>query len=132
MVIGVLLFSLVMVVFSTAYVDIATDYGVEVEVVNPDDFDKIAEVDSSVEDIREKVLDKNNTFTISDTFNVFVKSGFTASRIAVALLPQTVSLMTASQTFIQFPVIFVTVFFIIIVVGIIFALVNAIMKWRVG
>lgn len=128
--IAVLMVSVVMVAMASSLTSFTDTYNSAAAPVDLKRFNQIDEVNELVVDIKNDLQDKNTTFTVTDTFNAFVKTGFTSARLILGLLPSIIDIITSTQEVISIDPVVAAGLVTIITALLIFTLISAIFKWR--
>ncbi len=130
LVIAILLFSVTIVVMSNALVSVNTTYQDDTTTIDTSRFNQLEEINSTVVDIKNELQAKNDTNIIEDTFNAFVKSGFTTAKLVFGVIPLTNEIMVATAEVIPIPPVVTFALVTLVVALVVFTFISAIFKWR--
>lgn len=130
LVIAILLFSVTIVVMSNALVSVNTTYQDDTTTIDTSRFNQLEEINSTVVDIKNELQAKNDTNIIEDTFNAFVKSGFTTAKLVFGVIPLTNEIMVATAEVIPIPPVVTFALVTLVVALVVFTFIRAIFKWR--
>lgn len=128
--IGIMVFSVVIITMASAMTSFIDSYNPDAADVNLQRFNQTDRVNELVVTLKNDLQDKNQTFTVVDTFNAFVKTGFTGARLIFALLPAATDISESVQSVIQINSVLMFGLISILTALIGFTLISAILKWR--
>lgn len=134
LVVAVLIASLAMTVLGGAYSNTVSTYNIDAPAtvgMNSSLIEeKVDDVDEVTTAIKDDLQDKENSFNLADTFNAFVKAGFTTARLVWNVVPMASDIINVISLQLGIPVIFTRVATTLVVALVAFTFVSAIFKWR--
>jgi len=129
-VVAVLLFSLTVVTMTSGLTSFVTEYNADAGTVDIDRLNQLDQINETITDISDSLQEKNKSFFLEDTFNAFVKSGFSTAKLVFGTIPVISEITVALiDVFPVDPIIpFTLLSLVIALIG--FAFISAIFKWR--